>query len=86
MQIQLQPGILQVMEIQEEEIFLQVGAGELWVTSEGQDYLLKTGERLQLPAGKVVWESLSGVATFCLAANSARFPIYERKRPSQPCA
>lgn len=88
MQIQLQPGTVQAIEIHQEEIHLKVGMGELWVTCAGQDFILRSGEQMRLQSGKVIWEAMSGPATFCLSSQSSRYPIFERKRQrsAQPCA
>ncbi len=88
MKIQLQPGVIQAIEIRNEEVQLMVGTGELWVSYAGQDLILKAGEQIQLQNGKVIWEAVSGLATFCLSSKNSRYPLFERNRgrAAQPCA
>lgn len=79
MKIQLKKGVVQSVDVKEGEApQIMVQSGELWLTEQGRDVLLRTGDSWRLRKGAVVWESLSEESVFCFGTNSNVYRIRER--------
>lgn len=76
--IQLKKGVIQSVEVKRVPTTISIQSGELWLTEQGVDVLLRAGDSRQLQTGTVVWESLSELSVFCFGTENHLYRIRER--------